>query len=59
LLRYVGLLKAVRKKIGKLKLLPLLSRCSQFTQLVHTFNILPLILKDDVVSTYEVILFTS
>jgi hypothetical protein len=50
-------LSAVSQKIGKLKLLPLLSRCSEFTSLLHTFNVLPLVPMEDVISTHEICLF--
>jgi hypothetical protein len=46
--------KAVREKIGKLKLLPLLGKCKDFTQLVHVFYALPLIPVEHVVQAYEV-----
>jgi hypothetical protein len=44
----------VQKKIGKLKLLPLMAKCSDFVYIVHTLNVLPLVPKEDVVSTYEI-----
>jgi hypothetical protein len=47
-------LKAVREKIGKLKLLPLLAKCKDFTQIVHVFYVLPLIPVEHVVQAYEV-----
>ncbi len=47
-------LKAVRKKIGQLKLLPLMAKSSDFVHIVHTLNVLPLVPKEDVVSTYVV-----
>ncbi len=47
-------LKAVREKIGKLKLLPLLAKCKDFNQIVHVFYVLPLIPVEHVVQAYEV-----
>jgi hypothetical protein len=47
-------LKAVRKKVSTLKLLPLLAKSGDFNYILHTFNVLPLVPKEDVVSTYEV-----
>ncbi len=44
----------MRKKIGQLKLLPLMAKSSDFVHIVHTLNVLPLVPKEDVVSTYEV-----
>ncbi len=43
----------MRKKIGHLKLLLLLAKCNNCVYIVQTFDLLPLVLKEDV-STYEV-----
>ncbi len=50
----MGPIKAVRKKIGKLKVLPLLAKYKDFTHLVHVFYVLPLIPVEHVVQAYEV-----
>ncbi len=50
-------LKAVWKKMSTLKLLPLLAKSGDFNYILHTVNVLPLVPKEDVVSTYEVWFF--
>jgi hypothetical protein len=50
-------LKAIRKKVSTLKLLPLLAKSGDFNYILHTINVLPLVPKEDVVSTYEVWFF--
>jgi hypothetical protein len=50
-------LKAIRKKVSTLKLLPLLAKSGDFNYILHTINVLPLVPKEDVVSTYEVTFF--
>jgi hypothetical protein len=37
-----------------MKILSLLAKCNDLVYIVHTFNVLPLVPKEDVVSTYEV-----
>jgi hypothetical protein len=38
----------------QMKILPLLAKCNDFVHIGHTFNVLPLVHKEDYVSTYEV-----